>query len=148
MRFSYVRGRPVVFLRLSKADKDSNPLDVLLDSGATLSVFPSGLARPLGIDLGLIEPVKATAANDTDLWYRPAEVTLRLAHSFNGMFEVIEWRATVGFAEECKSGVLGHRECLEYFDTCFFGYDKSVSIVPNDGFLTKFPMGWSYIKNR
>lgn len=144
MRFNYIRRRPIVFMKLLTAIEDMRPVDALLDTGATLSIFPSSLAKPLGIDLQLIEPVPVTAANQTQFSYRPAKVDIRLANVLDGMAEVIQWPAVVGFSEECKSGVLGHRECLDYFEVSFHGDEQWVSLVPN----SHFPGSWFYKKLR
>jgi len=136
MKFPYVDGMPVVFVGLLAPDHKPRVRSALLDTGASISMFPASLASSLGIDLSNINPTTArTAKSRAEMTYRPADVVLRMSIAFDRIVSFFEWPSLVGFSSECdEGGVLGHRKCLEYFDVTFFGSEKYVAILPNTSF--------------
>ena len=131
MRFATLvrRGieRPIVPLRVEAADGKWNLVDVLLDTGSDVTLFPSSLARYLGIDLAGVDESTVSSILGTQAAYRSWNVFLELRRPP----DVLRWRATVGFvARQMNYGILGTRGFFEFFTLRYHAREHWIEIEP------------------
>ena len=100
-----------------------------IDTAADDTVFHEKTARLLGIDLTNAPVGQAEGTTGVAISVKYADIFLQLI-SPDG--EVVEWRATVAFAEKKTSNpLLGFAGFLQFFDaTCWGGFEE-VELVPN-----------------
>jgi hypothetical protein len=125
-----LRYRPIVPVRVF-GPLGSQLFDGCLDCGADDTIFPSSLARKLGIDLTGAAHGEAHPVGGTTLPYLYATVTLRVSDGV----ETCEWKATVGFVNlPLRWALLGHAGFLDFFDTDLRGARREVFLAPNSAF--------------
>ena len=101
----------------------------LLDTGADDTVFHVDDAQLLGIDLSQADTGQAQGTTGGPVPLRYAEVFLQIA---NADGEVLEWRATVAFAQkEGRHPLLGFAGFLQFFDATFSGEHEECELTPN-----------------
>ena len=105
-------ARPIITLHLEASNGNRVFSDVLVDTGADVTLLPVDLADSLNIDLSLLPEVTATSAIGGECRYRQCDLSLELRR----FPDVIRWRATIGFTERVMSyGILGTRGFFEFF---------------------------------
>ena len=102
----------------------------LLDTGADDTVFHVDTAQLLGIDLSNAPSTRAIGVSSgPSVIIRFAEVFLQIANSDG---DVLEWSATVAFAEKRGSHpLLGFAGFLQFFDAAFLGEQEEFELSPN-----------------
>lgn len=99
--------------------------DAVADSGADDTVFPSRIARRLGIDLDQAAQGIASGVGGATIPCRYASVSLRITDGI----EIYEWPTTVAFADNIARGLLGHVGFFDFFDVTFLGAAKEVIVL-------------------
>ena len=123
----FARPRPVVTVTLI-GPKGGWVEDALLDTGADDSVFPSSLAKRIGVDLSQAPAGTAEGAGLVTIGVKYAEITLRLTdgHEFR------EWPAWVGFTDvQLRRSLLGFAGCLQFFSASYLGDREEVELTVN-----------------
>ena len=116
-------ARPIIALHLEASNGMRVCSDVLVDTGADVTLMPVDLADSLNIDLTQLPEVTVTSAIGGECRYRPCEIILELRR----IPEVIRWRTTIGFTDRTMSyGILGTRGFFEFFR---LGYDARAGFV-------------------
>jgi len=122
-----VRYRPIVPVRVF-GPLGSRLVDGCLDCASDDTIFPTSLARRIGIDLSGAPAGEAQPVGGLVIPLSYAALTLRLSDGF----ETYEWQATVGFVNlPLRWALLGHAGFFEYFDTELRGSRREVAIAPN-----------------
>lgn len=133
MRFpTLLRGqiaRPIIALHLEASNGERVYSDVLVDTGADVTLMSADLAESLRIDLARLPEVTASSAIGGECRYRRCELMLELRRPP----EIIRWRATIGFTERPMSyGILGTRGFFEFFRLEYDARAGFLIIEPND----------------
>ena len=116
-------ARPIITLHLEASNGMRVCSDVLVDTGADVTLMPVDLADSLNMDLNCLPEVTATSAIGGECRYRRCDIILELRR----FPEVVRWRATIGFTERTMSyGILGTRGFFEFFR---LGYDARAGFV-------------------
>jgi hypothetical protein len=125
-----VRHYPVVGVRVGSGSL-SLFYDGLVDSASDDTVFPTSVARKLGIDLSSAPPGYARGVGGGGLVYRYAPVSLRVSDGR----ETCEWAAVVGFLDApLHWALLGQTGFLPHFDAQLLGARREVLLAPNANF--------------
>lgn len=120
-------ARPIIAVQLESPNGDRVYSDVLIDTGADVTLMPMDLADSLDIDLARSPEVALTSAIGGECRYRPSELILELRR----FPEVIRWKTTVGFTERTMSyGILGTRGFFEFFRLEYDARVGSVIVEP------------------
>lgn len=103
--------RPLIPVKLQIDDARYVLIDVLIDTGAYVSLFPQHLADQLGFDLSGQPDGMVSAAVGGKCSYRLRDVTLELRRPP----DVIRWKSSVGFVDLTMSyAILGTRGFFEF----------------------------------
>lgn len=121
------RPRPMVTVTLIGLT-GSEPVDVLIDTGADDSTFRERVAHRIGIDLTNAPVRFLTGIGPSGYRVRYAQVLLRLTDGV----EFREWPAWVGFTDApLPIAALGFAGCLQFFTTTFHGDREEVELAVN-----------------
>jgi Aspartyl protease len=124
------RYRPIVPIHIL-APLLLPPVDACIDSAADDTVFPSQMAKRLGIDPLAASSGQAKGVGGTIITVNYVLVTLLLSDGY----ETFEWDTVVGFATvPMRWALLGHAGFLEFFDVQLLGARREAIIVPNTTF--------------
>jgi hypothetical protein len=100
-----------------------------VDPGADDCVFPSYLARKIGIDLGSGPQGEASGVGQAPIALRYAKVRLRVA----GADERCEWPAWAAFTDApLNHPLLGFAGFLQFFTATFHGDAEEVELAVNE----------------
>ena len=120
--------RPIVALRLQGPTGRWANIDVLIDTGSDVCLFPESLAQRLGIDLASLPQRPLTSALGTVATYRSQELLLELRR----FPDSIQWRGSVGFLlRPMTYGLLGTKGFLEFFQLAYDARQHTFEIVPS-----------------
>ena len=146
MRFSYLplptrgsiaslggarlRYRPIVAVRIF-GPNGSRLFDGCVDSASDDTIFPSFLARSLGIDLTGAPRAEARPVAGVVIPYFLVQMSLRITDGL----EQCDWQGIVGFADQpLRWALLGHAGFLNFFDTELRGAGRELILNPNPSF--------------
>jgi hypothetical protein len=122
-----VRPRPVVTVSVI-GPGGSEPVDVLVDTGADDTTFSEDLATRLGIDLTHAPTRYLTGIGPSGYRVRYFAVHLRLTDGV----EFREWPAMVAFTDApLPFATLGFAGCLQFFTATFSGDRMEVELEVN-----------------
>ena len=129
-----VAYRPLFQLGIRVPDAGVRVFDELLvDTGADMTLFSLDTASDLGIDLSAAPMTRQSTANGGRFRVRVAELELTLAAS---VFHYVRWRAVVGSAAIPRA-VLGYRGGLELFTFTSDTTNLRFTLLPNQ----RMPIG-------
>jgi hypothetical protein len=128
-----LRPRPIIPFHIAVPGSGAAVLDGHLDTAADDTIFPAQTAANLGLDLtGAPAQVLHLAGRPQPFPVQYQPVLLRIT---DGVHEIYEWTATVGFVPiPLKRPLLGYAGFLQFFNAEFRGADQEVILVPNASF--------------
>ena len=101
----------------------------LVDTGSDFTLLPREVAHILQVELDDTKGVKLGSAGGGSFLALPSRKKIRHTIERNG-YRPIRWDGIVYFAAEEPVVLLGHYQCLEYFEITFRGPEKRMSILP------------------
>ncbi len=118
--------RPIVMLDVASPAGRFVNVDVLVDTGADVSLLPNSMASKLGILLPAIPEFPIGSPIGSTTTYRLAEVCLELRRPP----EILRWKTSVGFVDrKLPYAILGTRGFFEFFR---LNYDASQQMFDLD----------------
>ena len=137
MEFPYVKFegeqgtclRPHVPVTISYKGKSFPVGNALVDTGSDITILPLEVAHLLRIQLDDSATLRLSSAGGGIFVALPSRNKVEYTIEKKG-FRPIHWEGTVYFAEDEPIILLGHLQCLEYFDVTFYGPEKKVSLLP------------------
>jgi hypothetical protein len=123
------RYHPCVPIEFSYGDKTFLVSNVLVDTGAEITILPLKIAHVLDIQLDDSKPLRLASAGGGMFVALPSSKKIELSMNKEGCKSII-WKSTVYFSESETLALLGHYQCLEYFKVTFHGPERRLSIIP------------------
>lgn len=129
---SMYRFHPMIEVKLVGPSGDQIFRPSKLDTGSDDTVFPSGFAAELGIDLTNAPEHESEGAGGHKIKYKHHKVIIEIiSRDSNTKFV---WNAIVGFGDSIKHPLLGYAGVLRYFDICFRPDINQFTVEPNSSF--------------
>jgi hypothetical protein len=104
----------------------------LVDTGADFTLLPLAIADLLGIEVEAAGGVPISSAGGGVFTARPSKHKVRYTIEKPG-FRPISSEGRVYFPKDEPVVLLGHEQCLEYFDPTFMGPEKKLGVLPRFG---------------
>lgn len=125
-----IARRPVIPIRVV-GQSTFMRCNALVDTGADETLFPSAIARALGVEFETGVTSEALGFTGDGVSIRFGRVTIEIESDG----ETVAWTDTVGFADFPESDdlmvILGHGGCLDYFLAVFDGERGELELTPN-----------------
>lgn len=136
MEFNYVetevdqgyRYRPCIPVTFTHQGKSIFIAPALVDTGADLTILPIEIAHTLHIQLDDSQRLRVACAGGGILVALPSskKITYTITKE---KFRPISLSGIIYFVESEQLVLLGHYQCLEYFDLTFQGPERKLSIL-------------------
>lgn len=125
--------RPIVPLRLYGLSGRWVNMDVLVDTGSDMCLFPDSLAQRLDLDLTGLPETPLTSALGTAATYRAQSLWLELQQ----YPERLRWKTTVGFLPRRMTyGLLGTKGFFEHFSLHYAANQHTFDLLPSESLPT------------